>query len=154
MKYLGIDYGTKKVGIASSDDEGRMAYPALITENTKELVAEIKELCRELKIDEVVIGQSVNNDGKENPIMKEIREFAVFLEHAADLPIHFEKEWMTSVEAHKTHTTTRNVDDAAAALILQRYLDKVNKPVRGDDDEETDDEDEEEEENDTSESSE
>lgn len=132
MKYLSIDYGTKKVGIATSDDEGRMAYPCMIAENNKTLLKDIGELVREMKINEIVIGESLDENGKPNPVMKEVRAFAVTLENTLDIPIHFEKEFMTSLEARRFQGK-HIVDDSAAALILQRYLDRVNKVVAADD---------------------
>ena len=132
MKYLSIDYGTKKVGIATSDDEGRMAYPCMISENNKSLMSDIKEIIRAMNIREIVIGESIDQFGKPNPVMKDIRAFAVKLEDELDLPVHFEKEFMTSLEARRFQGK-HIVDDSAAALILQRYLDRINKVVASDD---------------------
>ena len=128
MKYLSIDYGTKKVGIATSDDEGLMAYPCMISQNDKSLLPDIKEIVKSMNIREIVIGESTDQFGKPNPIMKDIRAFAIRLEDELGLPVHFEKEFMTSLEARRFQGK-HIVDDSAAALILQRYLDKVNKPV-------------------------
>ena len=50
MKYLGIDYGEKRVGIAVSDAEGKVAFPKVVLENSKELIEKIKELCEEFSI--------------------------------------------------------------------------------------------------------
>jgi hypothetical protein len=50
MKYLSIDYGAKKVGIATSDDEGRMAYPCMISENNTSLMSDIKEIVKAMNI--------------------------------------------------------------------------------------------------------
>jgi putative holliday junction resolvase len=133
MKYLSIDYGAKKVGIATSDDEGRMAYPCMIAQNDKSLMGDIKEIVRAMGIHEIVIGESTDENGKPNDIMKAIRAFAVRLEDELDLPVHFEKEFMTSLEARRFQGK-HIVDDSAAALILQRYLDRVNKVVASDDD--------------------
>ena len=142
MKYLSIDYGAKKVGIATSDDDGRMAYPCMIAPNDKTLMGDIKEIVRAMGINEIVIGVSLDENGKPNDIMKGIRAFAVRLEDELDLPVHFEKEFMTSLEARRFQGK-HIVDDSAAALILQRYLDRVNKVVASDDDSVLDDEDDE-----------
>ncbi len=93
-------------------------------------------------IHEIIIGESVDQNGKPNDIMKEVRSFAVNLEDALDLPIRFEKEFMTSVEARRMQTH-HIVDDSAAALILQRYLDKVNKVTAYEPEEGADDNDDE-----------
>ena len=142
MKYLGIDFGTKKVGIANSDEEGRLAFPMMICPNDKSLMIDILEIVRAMKISTVVVGESLDSQGKPNPVAKLAREFAIELEY--DLPnvkIVFEKEWYSSMEARRIDGE-RDVDDRAAAIILQRYLDRVNGPI---DDINTDEEEEEEE---------
>jgi len=126
MKYLGIDYGHKKVGFAQSDEDGVLAFPLMISENNKDLLRDVKEIITAMNISCVVIGESLDQKGKPNPIAKEAREFAVKLENELDVKVAFEKEWFTTAEARKQPEANRNVDDAAAALILQRYLDKVN----------------------------
>ena len=130
MKYLGIDFGTKKIGFAQSDDEGRMAYPLMIAPNDSTLFKDTLELLREMKFSVVVIGESVDTKGKPNPIAKEARAFGAKLESAIDIKVVFEKEWYSTVEARKQpgNEGNHNVDDQAAAIVLQRYLDKKNGP--------------------------
>jgi putative Holliday junction resolvase len=130
MKYLGIDFGSKKVGFAQSDDEGRMAYPLMISPNDAVLLKDTLELIREMKFGVVVIGESVDGSGKPNPIAKEARKFGASLENAIDIKIVFEKEWYSTVEARKQpgKEGSHNVDDQAAAIVLQRHLDKINGP--------------------------
>jgi putative Holliday junction resolvase len=132
MKYLGVDYGSKKVGFAQSDDEGRMAFPLMIAPNDETLLKDTLELVREMKFSTVVIGESVDGSGKPNPIAKEARKFAASIENAIDVKIAFEKEWYSTVEARKQpgNEGNHNVDDQAAAIVLQRYLDKVNGPSK------------------------
>ncbi|MFA5132217.1 MAG: Holliday junction resolvase RuvX [Candidatus Paceibacterota bacterium] len=145
MKYLGIDFGSKKVGFAQSDDEGRMAYPLMISPNDKSLLPDTLELIREMKFSTVVIGESVDQKGKPNAIAKEARAFGTQIENAIDVRVVFEKEWYSTVEARKQpgNEGNHNVDDQAAAIVLQRHLDKVNGPSISDeevgDDEEEDD---------------
>jgi len=130
MKYLGIDYGSKKVGFAQSDDDGRLAFPLMISPNDKSLLKDTIELVREMKINVVVVGESVDGKGKPNAIAKEARKFALEIENAIDVTVAFEKEWYSTVEARKQPGNEGNheVDDQAAAIVLQRYLDKINGP--------------------------
>lgn len=130
MKYLGIDFGSKKVGFAQSDDEGRMAYPLMIAPNDEALFRDTLELIREMKFSTVVIGESVDGKGKPNPIAKEARAFAMKIENTIDVKIVFEREWYSTVEARKQpgNEGSHDVDDQAAAIVLQRYLDKMNGP--------------------------
>lgn len=130
MKYLGIDFGSKKVGFAQSDDEGRIAYPLMISPNDALLLKDTLELIREMKFGVVVIGESVDGNGKPNAIAKEARAFGSKIESAIDVRIVFEKEWYSTVEARKQpgNESNHNVDDQAAAIVLQRHLDKINGP--------------------------
>ena len=130
MKYLGIDFGSKKVGFAQSDDDGRIAFPLMISPNDKNLLKDTVELIREMKFLVVVVGESVDTKGKPNEIAKKAREFAMSIENAIDVKIVFEKEWYSTVEARKQpgNEDNHNVDDQAAAIVLQRYLDKVGGP--------------------------
>lgn len=145
MKYLGIDFGSKKVGFAQSDDEGRIAFPLMIAPNDASLLRDTLELIRAMKFSTVVIGESVDGKGKPNAIAKEARAFGAQIESAIDVRIVFEKEWYSTVEARKQPGNENNhqVDDQAAAIVLQRYLDKTNGPGEymeegeGDDDTET-----------------
>lgn len=130
MKYLGIDFGSKKIGLAQSDDEGRMAYPLMVVPHDKNFLKDTLDLVREMKFGVVVIGESVDGMGKPNPIAKEARKFGTQLEDGIDVTVVFEKEWYSTVEARKQpgKEGDHNVDDQAAAIVLQRYLDKINGP--------------------------
>ena len=145
MKYLGIDFGSKKVGFAQSDDEGRLAFPLMISANDKSLLKDTLELVREMKFSTVVIGESVDTKGKPNAIAKEARAFGTQIENAMDVKIVFEKEWYSTVEARKQPGKEGNheVDDQAAAIVLQRYLDKINGPGTSDEEFTGEDDDEE-----------
>lgn len=144
MKYLGIDFGTKKLGLANSDDDNRLAFPMMIMANDTRhnngsvntdstLYNDILEIIRANKITTIVIGESIDNSGKPNPVAKVAREFAIDLENILidnkiDIEIKFEKEWYSSQEARRVDGE-RDVDDRAAAIILQRYLDRKNGPI-------------------------
>lgn len=143
MKYLGIDYGSKKVGFAQSDDDGRLAFPLMISYNDGSLLKDTLDLIREMKISTLVIGESVDQKGKPNPIAKEARKFGTQVENAVDVQVVFEKEWYSTVEARKQpgKKGDHEVDDQAAAIVLQRYLDKVNGPTIVDEEEVPEEED-------------
>lgn len=136
MKYLGIDYGTKRVGLAVSDDSGSIAFPREVLPNDATLVQNIVQKATEQGIELVVIGYSTRQDGSPNPIMDDLGELTQALEDAG-MQIVFEKEWFSSHEAalqnfnQKSSLTTRPdratgtaLDAQAAAIILQRYLEK------------------------------
>ncbi|MCR4306660.1 MAG: Holliday junction resolvase RuvX [Candidatus Yonathbacteria bacterium] len=123
-KFLGIDYGTKRVGIALSDDGGSMAFPRTVLPNNKHLLREIEALCAAEGVAEIVIGESLNYAQKPNPLMEHITPFKKELEDTTNLPVHFEREFMTSAEAKHVQGDVGSLDASAAALILQSYLDK------------------------------
>jgi len=129
MKYLGIDYGTKRTGIALSDDSGAMAFPREVLAVTTEekLVEEIKKICTEEGVEELVLGESKNSQGEDNTVMQHIHPLKEALEKELSLPVHMELEFMTSMHADVGQGRTALRDASAAALILQRYLDKQKK---------------------------
>lgn len=144
MRLIGIDYGTKRVGIALSDDEGRLAFPYAILPQEKNLFRKIVEICKNEKVGEIVIGESRDFKQKENPIMPAVRALKAALEKETGLPVHFEPEMLTSVQARRTPERPEKgrrrqrrrrerarkipertaVDASAAALILQGYIDR------------------------------
>ena len=138
MRYLGIDYGSKRVGLALSDVEGRIAFPYKIISNNLEFLDTIHNICGVEEISAIVLGESKDLSGKPNKIMGSIEELKRNLEADLDLPIYFEKEFMTTIEARgragKEVNDARKVkkekkesaDASAAALILQRFLDRKN----------------------------
>lgn len=126
MKYLGIDYGTRRVGVAISDEEGKFAFPRHIFD-TRVAAQEIALLVKKEAIDQMIIGQSTATNGRKNEIAGRVSEFAQKLNERAGLPVHFEREDFSSVEAHRYQTNAKHLDDSAAAIILQRFLDKQRK---------------------------
>ena len=124
MSYIGIDYGTKRVGVAVSDENGRLAFPAEVLPE-KEALAHIILLAREREAKGIVIGESKNFKGEDNPVMERIRVFADRLREATGVEVMFEPEFMTSVAAGREgETADDKLDASAAALILQSFLDK------------------------------
>jgi methionine--tRNA ligase beta chain len=126
MKFLGIDYGTKRVGIAISDDKGKMAFPDLVLENNKELLSDILKICEEKGVGEVVVGESKNLNGEPNVLMEDIKKFVDELKKTSKRSVHLEPEFMTSIQASRIQGENKMLDASAAAIILQSYLDKRN----------------------------
>ncbi|MCH7756588.1 Holliday junction resolvase RuvX [Patescibacteria group bacterium] len=135
MKLLGIDYGEKKVGIALSDDDGALAFPKEVVNNDGKLVNYIVDLALTENISRIVIGQSTNYQGKDNPIMEQIYQFKKALHGRLSIPVDFEIEFLTSVEAQRQPQEAdlprsrkprvhKRVDAGAAAIILQSFIDK------------------------------
>lgn len=126
MKYLGIDYGTKKVGIAISDDGGEFAFPNSIWPLNDALKI-VEDLCKREKIEVIVIGESRASNDIPNDIVTDVNSFKAKLGINTRLPIFLEREAYSSVEAHRYQEKKGDRDDSAAAIILQRFLDKKKK---------------------------
>ena len=129
MRFLGIDYGTKRIGVAISDENGTLAFPKGIVKNNGELFGKIERILSEERISEIVMGESLDFAGLPNALVKEVDFFIGKTKKKFKLPVHLEKEFWTSVEARRYQQG--QVDASAAALILQRYLDKRNKNISG-----------------------
>ncbi len=126
MKYIGIDFGTKRVGVAISDDAGSFAFPKAIYESAT-AVADIANLCKAERVEAIVIGESLASNGEPNTLASLVQAFKAQLVVATTLPIFFEREGFSTVEAHRYQVDKGARDDSAAAIILQRFLDKQHK---------------------------
>jgi putative Holliday junction resolvase len=134
MRYLGIDYGTKKIGLALSDEAGTMGFPHKIIPNTPRLIDELCALIAKEDVGAVVIGESRTLSGGKNPIAEVAAALGTELTTRTGMPVFFESEVFTSAEARrapekemKSRAEKRHdaVDDSAAALILTSYLSRI-----------------------------
>jgi putative holliday junction resolvase len=103
MKYLGIDYGTKRIGIAISDDAGEFAFPKGIVK-TDVAVQDIVRICDEENVKEIVIGESIASNEQENEVQSAVRQFGKRLTDVTGRSVSFEREDFSSVEAHRYQT--------------------------------------------------
>jgi putative Holliday junction resolvase len=126
MKYMGIDYGTEKIGLALSDEAGEFAFPKGILER-ESASQKILAVCQEESIGAIILGQSVASNGAPNALIHDANRFAEKLKATTGLPVYFEREDFSSVEAHRYQIKAGARDDSAAAIILQRFLDKNKK---------------------------
>ncbi|MFA6404588.1 MAG: Holliday junction resolvase RuvX [Candidatus Paceibacterota bacterium] len=124
MQILGIDYGTKRIGVAISDQNREFAMPLVVIPNSKEAINKVKKICKDNEISEIVIGESRNYKGEPNAIFDEVEIFKKELE-LKKFTVYLEPEFMTSVEAERIQGKNDMSDASAAALILQAYLDKT-----------------------------
>lgn len=119
---LGIDYGTKKVGIARADVVSGIATPVAVI-SRKELLSFVLDAAEKEGVTGVVIGESTTFDMQDNPVMKEAREFAKILTEKG-LEVIFENEFMSSMQASRIQGYNKAQDASAAAIILQTHLDR------------------------------
>ena len=123
MRLIGIDYGTKRVGLAVSDEAGHFALPRTVIANTPTLLYEVRKIAVDEGVQEIVIGESRQYDMSANRILPEILAFKQALEEGG-LKVHLELEFMTSVQAGRWQGKTDKLDASAAAIILQSFLDR------------------------------
>lgn len=124
MKYLGIDFGTKRVGVAISDAAGMIAFPRVTLPNDEQLFSQLSELVKNEKIESIVVGDTRSHGGGENPVTAEADSFVTALKGAIAVPVERMWEMWSSIEASRYAPEGKGHDDAsAAAVILQRFLD-------------------------------
>ncbi len=129
MRLLGVDYGHKRVGLAITDESGRFPAPLAIWPTTPDLADRLAALARERSVGEIVIGQSSDYRGRDNPIMVGARRLAERLRQL-DLTVQWEPEWLSTAEAGRGPAGESGdraagaVDDRAAAIILRSFIDR------------------------------
>ncbi len=128
MRYLGIDFGKKRVGLSFSDEDGKIAFPLLVLENSEKIIEEIKKIILDKKIDKVVVGESKDFNMNENPIMEDIKMFSEKLLQNK-ISVVFHPEFLTSQEAIQIQGKNDMLDASAATIILQSYLDKQKNDI-------------------------
>lgn len=124
MRYLGIDYGVKRVGVALSDEDGRIAFPHAVLKNDANLLKEVMRIAADKKVNVVVIGESKDFGGKENRIARSAARFKNELETTLGKKVEYEPEFWSSMQAERWQGKTDKLDASAAAIILQSFLDK------------------------------
>ena len=128
-RYLGVDFGEKRVGLATGDDEVRLATALATLEGEKgDLIEQLAHICSREEIDHLVIGLPRGLEGQETAQTTKVRDFATKLEDALRLPLTLQDEALTSeaarerLEERGQSTDGGAVDREAAAIILQDYL--------------------------------
>lgn len=124
---MGIDFGTKKIGIALTDESGRMAFPHGVIPNDKNKNSYIESLIKERGVGEIVIGYSLDNEGKPNAVHKAVEEFMMDMTLAVGIPIHLEPEQYSTQQASRIQGKSKMTDASAAAIILDSYITKISK---------------------------
>lgn len=123
MKYLGVDFGGKRIGIALSDEEKAFAFPHSVIENNSQTLSVLEDIVAKENIEKIIIGDSKNLNMKNNPIMDEVERFVKGWKIKSSVPVDFFSEIWTSQEAARVAPKDVMHDARAAALILQGYLD-------------------------------
>ena len=119
---MGIDYGTKRVGLALTDEAGIMGFPHGVLPNDAELLPSLEKIIREKKVGEIVVGQSLDKEGKPNALMVAIEALILDLTLAVGVPIHLEPELYSTQAALRLQGRNDVTDAAAATLLLNSFI--------------------------------
>ena len=127
MKYLGLDYGRARTGVAVSDDEGTLAFPRTVLYSLPEerLFKSLAEIIETEKARVIVVGLPSAGEGIDPNWKKEVEAFAHRLEVKLQIQVIWENEMFTTKIA-EIHSKKKS-DASAAALILQSFLDRQNR---------------------------
>jgi putative Holliday junction resolvase len=127
MRVLAVDFGEKRIGLATSDATGRIATPRVTLRRRGDARAaeDIARFCREEEVDLVVFGLPRSPEGTESPFAARVRSFARKFAESFPVPVRFHEETLTSVEAARRlppGAAREEVDRAAAAVLLEDFL--------------------------------
>jgi putative holliday junction resolvase len=132
IRILGIDHGTRRIGLAYGDDIGvATPLPAITAEDPSKQWSGLAAILRERRVTDVVIGHPLNMDGSSGPTAVAVEVFARRIQSEFGLPVHLVDERLTSYEAESTIPPAKRrglrssglIDSRAATIILQDYLD-------------------------------
>jgi putative Holliday junction resolvase len=134
MRYLGLDLGRARIGLALADDVLRTARPLVAIPHTsaREDLERIGEVAREYEVEQAIVGLPLNMDDSEGPAARHARAFAARLAEALQVPVALHDERLSTFEAagrlreqgFSARAQRSRVDAEAAAVILQGWLDR------------------------------
>ncbi|MCB4792845.1 MAG: Holliday junction resolvase RuvX [Elusimicrobia bacterium] len=138
MRLLGIDYGTKRIGLALSDPLGITVQPLLVIsrKSLKDDIEKIKDIVLNKEVDKIILGLPMNMNDTPGILCKEIKDFANRLSQEIKIAVEFCDERLTSHEADNILINEAKLsndkrkqikDKIAACIILQTYLDRRNQ---------------------------
>jgi putative Holliday junction resolvase len=135
MRILALDPGTKRIGVAISDELKMLAHPLefIPAEPFAAFLSRLKDILREKQVESIVVGMPRNMDGSYGPAALKVQDFVAALRQAVTTPIQTLDERLTSVQANRFlaeaevrgRARKEKVDKMAAAILLQSYLDRA-----------------------------
>ncbi len=130
MRYIGIDFGTKRTGVAISGEDGRVAVvkETIEAENQQEVIARLKEIVKTENVDVVVIGVPTNLNGESTDMTETVERFVAKLRDHVGVPVQTTDERLTTEMAKKLLRGVKNEerDKVAAQILLQNFLDELS----------------------------
>lgn len=135
MRILALDHGSKRIGVAASDEMKVIATPLefIPAHPFAAFLVRLKELIRDKEVELILVGMPRNMDGSYGPAALKVQEFVVVLKEAVAVPIKTWDERLTSAQANRfliaadvrRSKRKEKVDQTAAAILLQSYLDSL-----------------------------
>ncbi len=132
-RFLGIDFGSKRIGLAISDETGMIAFPLSVLENSgvRKVSQEINRIVSEKKAEKIVLGLPLNLDGSKGIAAENIEQFAAILKQYVTVPLVFWDERLSTKIAERSmieggmrrERRRQSIDQVTAQIILQSYLD-------------------------------
>ena len=136
MRILALDHGTKRIGVAVSDELKMIAQPLeyIFAEPSADFLAHLIELIRDKEVELILVGMPRNMDGSYGPAAQKVQEFVAVLKGALTVSIKLWDERLTSAQANRLliqgnvrrDKRKEKVDKMAAAILLQSYLDSLS----------------------------
>ena len=136
MRILALDHGTKRIGVAISDELKMIAQPLefILAEPFTDFLTRLKEITRSKKVEMILVGIPRNMNGSYGPAALKVQEFVAVLKETIGVPIQTWDERLTSMQANRflieadvrRSKRKEKVDQTAAAILLQSYLDAEN----------------------------
>ena len=137
MRILALDHGTKRIGVAVSDELKLIAQPLeyIPAEPLAAVLTRLRQLLREKEVESILVGMPRNMDGSYGPAALKVQEFVAALKAELPVPIKTWDERLTSAQANRfliqgnvrRDKRKEKVDKTAAAILLQSYLDSLPK---------------------------
>jgi len=132
MRYLAIDYGDKRTGLAICDVEETIVSPLTVIHGQKDLLKKIADIVEAEKVETVVLGLPLNMDDSQGPQSKRVLNFADLLKACINIPIHFQDERLSTFGAEEKLAAAdftrgkkkKRIDAVAAAQILEAFLEQ------------------------------
>jgi putative Holliday junction resolvase len=134
MRYLAIDYGTKRTGLAICDPTETIVSPLAVIQTQKELLEKIKNIIETENVEAIVLGLPLNMDDSQGPQAELVNKFAEQLKSSLNIPVHLQDERLSSFGAEEKLASAEftraqkkeRLDAVAAAEILQIFLEQKN----------------------------
>lgn len=126
---LGLDLGEKRIGLALSDEDERVAVAAgtLTVSSDQEALQVLGRFVEDKGVEKIVLGLPLSLSGKASQQTQRVQGFMGLLEEAVSCPVDFQDERFSTVEATRRNIPGQSVDERSAVLILQTYLDRKRK---------------------------